>query len=41
MGWFVSSELLGRPEVKVYDGSMADWTRQDQPAIERRISVAD
>jgi thiosulfate/3-mercaptopyruvate sulfurtransferase len=41
MGWFVSSELLGRPEVKVYDGSMADWTRQDQPAIERRISVVD
>jgi thiosulfate/3-mercaptopyruvate sulfurtransferase len=41
MGWFVSSELLGRTGVKVYDGSMADWTRQEQPVIDRRISIAD
>lgn len=41
MGWFVASELLGNRQVKVYDGSMADWTRQDQPLVDRRISIAD
>jgi thiosulfate/3-mercaptopyruvate sulfurtransferase len=41
MGWFVASELLGNRDVRVYDGSMADWTRQDEPLVARRISVTD
>ncbi|MDZ7750643.1 MAG: rhodanese-like domain-containing protein [Gammaproteobacteria bacterium] len=41
MGWFVASELLGNKDVRAYDGSMADWTRQDQPVVDRRINVAD
>lgn len=30
--WFVLSELLGRPEVTLYDGSMSEWTQDpDRP----------
>jgi 3-mercaptopyruvate sulfurtransferase SseA len=25
--WFVLSELLGNPAVRLYDGSMHEWTR--------------
>jgi thiosulfate/3-mercaptopyruvate sulfurtransferase len=41
MGWFVASELLGNKGVRMYDGSMADWTRQDEPVVEQRLSLAD
>jgi len=27
VGWFVSHELLGNKDAKMYDGSMAEWTR--------------
>ncbi len=27
VGWFVRSELLGRKNSRLYDGSMAEWTR--------------
>lgn len=31
-GWFVLSELLGRPGVSLYDGSMSEWTQgPDRP----------
>lgn len=29
--WFVLSEVLGRPDVKLYPGSMVEWTRAPQP----------
>lgn len=29
LNWFVLSELLARPDVRLYDGSMTDWTRDD------------
>lgn len=29
--WFVLSELLGRPDVRLYDGSMVDWTQSPTP----------
>lgn len=30
--WFVLSEVLGRDEVALYDGSMTDWTQDpDRP----------
>lgn len=41
MGWFVASELLGNRRVRMYDGSMADWTRQDKPVVEQRLNIAD
>ena len=27
LNWFVLSEVLGRPAVRLYDGSMTDWTQ--------------
>ncbi len=29
--WFVLSEVLGRPHVRMYPGSMIDWTRAPDP----------
>ena len=29
--WFVLSEVLGRPDVRMYPGSMVDWTQADRP----------
>jgi len=30
--WFVLSEMLGRPGVSLYDGSMSEWTQEpDRP----------
>ena len=29
LGWFIDHELLGNSQSKMYDGSMADWSRQD------------
>ncbi|PLX37632.1 MAG: sulfurtransferase [Hyphomicrobiales bacterium] len=31
MDWFVSSELLGNKQTKMYDGSMTEWTNAGQP----------
>jgi thiosulfate/3-mercaptopyruvate sulfurtransferase len=34
LGWFVSVELLGNRAVKMYDGSMAEWSRDpDNPMV--------
>lgn len=32
--WFVLSELLGRPDVRLYSGSMVEWTNEDRRPIE-------
>ncbi len=29
LNWFVLSELLGRADVRLYDGSMTDWTQDE------------
>jgi len=31
LGWYVLSEMLGNPDVRLYDGSMQDWTARDMP----------
>ncbi len=31
VGWFVMSELLGNPDVRLYDGSMHEWTLERMP----------
>ncbi len=31
--WFVLSELLHRPDVRLYPGSMVDWSRHDEPMV--------
>ncbi|MES9993525.1 MAG: rhodanese-like domain-containing protein [Candidatus Thiodiazotropha sp.] len=33
LGWFVLSELLGNPNVSLYDGSMQEWSLNKMPVI--------
>jgi thiosulfate/3-mercaptopyruvate sulfurtransferase len=32
--WFALSEILGRPNVKLYDGSMTEWTQDPRRPVE-------
>ncbi|MCA3629769.1 MAG: sulfurtransferase, partial [Methylobacterium sp.] len=34
LNWFVLGEVLGRPDVTLYDGSMTDWTPDDKRPVE-------
>ena len=36
--WFVLSELLGNPNVRMYDGSLLDWTAAEF-AMELKIKI--
>jgi thiosulfate/3-mercaptopyruvate sulfurtransferase len=31
--WFVVSEIIGNPSVKLYDGSLHLWTLEDRPLV--------
>ncbi|HEY5597807.1 MAG TPA: rhodanese-like domain-containing protein [Kiloniellales bacterium] len=34
LGWFAESEILGNKKVRVYDGSMVDWSaRAELPVV--------
>jgi len=35
LNWFVLSEVLGRPDVRLYDGSMTDWTQDPSRPVAR------
>lgn len=37
LGWFASSEILGNKKTKMYDGSMAAWTKRKDLPLERKI----
>jgi len=39
LGWFVSRELMGNDQVKLYDGSMAQWTQKPENPVERAIQL--
>ena len=39
LGWFVSSEVLGNKSVKMYDGSMAEWTHDAALPVEQKIKL--
>ena len=39
LGWFVNSELLGNKQTKMYDGSMADWSRKPDNPMDQRIKL--
>ena len=35
LNWFVLSEVLGRPDVRLYDGSMTEWTQNPAHPVAR------
>ena len=39
LGWFVNSELLGNSKTKLYDGSLADWSRDAANPMQRRLNL--
>ena len=39
LGWFVNSELLGNKNTKLYDGSMADWSRDPANPMDQRVKL--
>lgn len=39
LGWFVSHELLGNSEARVYDGSMVEWSADTSAPMERRVQL--
>lgn len=40
IGWFVSSELLGNKDAKMYDESMTGWTAKGMP-MEQKVKVGN
>ena len=36
-GWFVFHEILGNKDVRLYDGSMHQWTHEDRPVISMKM----
>ena len=32
--WFVLSEVLGRPGISLYDGSLSEWTQEPDRPVE-------
>lgn len=39
LGWFVSSELLGNKDAKLYDGSMIEWSADTALPIEQQVKL--
>ena len=40
--WFVLSVVLGRPDVRLYDGSMVEWTANpNRPVASSRTRLDD
>ncbi len=39
LGWFVNSELLGNKKTKMYDGSLADWSRDAVNPMEQKVKL--
>ncbi len=39
LGWFVSHELLGNQNARMYDGSMAEWSADPARPVEQRIKA--
>ncbi len=39
LGWFVSYEILGNRQTSMYDGSMAEWSRDPANPMERKVEL--
>jgi thiosulfate/3-mercaptopyruvate sulfurtransferase len=39
VGWFAASEVLGNKKVKMYDGSMAEWTADEDLPVQSAVSL--
>jgi thiosulfate/3-mercaptopyruvate sulfurtransferase len=39
LGWFASSEIMGNPDVTVYDGSMVEWSRDPDLPMEVKVAL--
>ena len=39
MGWFVAHELLGNEEAVLYDGSLAEWTKNQDLPMTRHVKL--
>ncbi|GAB4479026.1 MAG: sulfurtransferase [Burkholderiaceae bacterium] len=39
IGWFVSSEILGNKQAKLYDGSMVEWTKTNAGPVEQKVKL--
>lgn len=39
IGWFAVREIVGNPNVRLYGGGLAEWTRDDDNPMERRVSL--
>ncbi len=39
LGWFVSHELLGNSQARLYDGSMVEWSADAAAPMERRVRL--
>ncbi len=39
LGWFVSHELIGNKDAKMYDGSMLEWSADEKLDIDRKVAT--
>jgi thiosulfate/3-mercaptopyruvate sulfurtransferase len=39
LGWFAEYALMGNKESAMYDGSLAEWTTEDDAPMERQVSL--
>ena len=39
VGWFITHELLGNKKAKMYDGSMAEWSRIKESPMDRKVKL--
>ena len=39
LGWFVSSEIMGNKDAKLYSGSMAEWTADSSLPVNRIVNL--
>jgi thiosulfate/3-mercaptopyruvate sulfurtransferase len=40
LGWFAAHEILGNESVRMYDGSMAEWSRNDGLPMVRSVAIS-